>query len=717
MRLSQRLAASRSVIELFIGRLILPLHAGHNYFASHLEHLELLQPARGNLTLSSRVQTMLFPLLIAVALFTHGAQAVINQCSSSMIKAYLPKCGLGYNYYYCITGSANTGCSLDPFPSTSCSDQCLLPLPDAVSGNYVDITSTPAVYPPPVTSTPSVYPPTQATNPTPGTALAPPSPWGPTIELCPFETPCPLGPFFYCSYVEKNNTDGTGNQGGCKPQIDGPFTWGPNGNECANQCFVNKTVTQSGYTGPTIWACWDSTPCPVGGEYFFCTKGDNYNGCKQISEGPFPYGSGKSQCSSQCFANTTATSSAVTTTVKFNATGCAESTPCPLGKLSHPVDFSPIQSLSLCLYDSDPILPSCLAGGTYYHCLDAPNNGCQASVQGPFPPSDCSSQCIVTTNNPPGSKVEVSISLTFNIGTSCASIASDPSAFIAAFKADTAAAWNLKNPISSQISPQDVVVSNVVTDCRAVARRSLFASSASSVVVDAVVKTSSLNAVQASQASAQFLNSAQGSSFAASSKLGASGAVASVDPPSLTAPRPPSPPPPSTSSSTPVVTIAVASAVGGVALMALLVGAVFMVKRRATGSAGRGLSAEKPQSRTSPANVPSTTTYHENAVAFIGQVSTPSYLGPTASFPAVTSPKAIVPSAGEAMIEIPLHTMVTESSAVRALKASAPRVSHSGIHASVSRPTTPTDHAAAIPHPDQARRSSSGSGTTKPAWE
>ena len=150
--------------------------------------------------------------------------------------------------------------------------------------------------------------------------------------------------------------------------------------------------------------------------------------------------------------------------------------------------------------------------------------------------------------------------------------------------------------------------------------------------------------------------------------------------------------------------------------MALLVGAVFMVKRRATGSAGRGLSAEKPQSRTSPANVPSTTTHHENAVAFIGQVSTPSYASEP-SFPAVTSPKAIVPSAGEAMIEIPLHTMVTESSAVRALKASAPRVSHSGIHASVSRPTTPTDHAAAIPHPDQARRSSSGSGTTKPAWE
>lgn len=43
-------------------------------------------------------------------------------------------------------------------------------------------------------------------------------------------------------------------------------------------------------------------PCPTNGQYYYCqaASGGNVNGCKASSTGPWPAGTGTTQCTQQC---------------------------------------------------------------------------------------------------------------------------------------------------------------------------------------------------------------------------------------------------------------------------------------------------------------------------------------------------------------------------------------------------------------------------------
>lgn len=92
-----------------------------------------------------------------------------------------------------------------------------------------DIPPPPLPLPPPV---PIDSPPPLVGPPLPP-ADFPPLP----INPCDTPTPCPKGVYYYCSLVGQNDTNGNGNQGGCRPGVKGPFPWGNQSFECAEQCI------------------------------------------------------------------------------------------------------------------------------------------------------------------------------------------------------------------------------------------------------------------------------------------------------------------------------------------------------------------------------------------------------------------------------------------------------------------------------------------------
>ena len=59
----------------------------------------------------------------------------------------------------------------------------------------------------------------------------------PTLTACDTATPCPKGIYYHCLKVGRNDTSGNGNQGGCREVSEGPFPYGPESYQCDQQCL------------------------------------------------------------------------------------------------------------------------------------------------------------------------------------------------------------------------------------------------------------------------------------------------------------------------------------------------------------------------------------------------------------------------------------------------------------------------------------------------
>lgn len=306
--------------------------------------------------------------------------------------------------------------------------------------------------------------------------------------------------------------------------------------------------------------------------------------------------------------------------------------------------------------------------------------------------------------------------MTFKVSASCASISSDPSAFIAAFKADTAAAWNLNNPVSSQITASDVSISAVTPTCVDASKRRNLLASASTISVAAVV-TPSMDAVAASKASALYLSSASNTYASSSSSLSSVGvqstASTSVTPPVLATSTPAAATPAGPSSSS--AGIIGGSVAGGVALLALLVGAAIVaVKRSRSPRASGFLPTQTSNDHTMAAKrvkVSPSSSMEETLPSVTPVTALPSF-GPRPGSGAAAQLPGLFLSEGSVAFprgmdldleEIPLNAsspILVEAGegGMSNLRASVPRISVSGLMVN-SRPPTPQAEPAFLDNP------------------
>eukprot|EP00955_Chlamydomonas_euryale_P074286 361994-Chlamydomonas_euryale.AAC.7 len=173
------------------------------------------------------------------------------------------------------------------------------------------------------------------------------------VGYCEDEAPCPDGVFYHC--LEGNTCDA------CRAIDDGYFPEV----DCARQCVSVKNVG----------VCKKETPCPHGA-YHYCMEGKAHNGCRTVDEGFFP----EVDCSNQCIA------------VKDSAKGfLPKASPAPL--LKHRYPSPPPPRVTHVIYFCEVETPC--PGGPYFYCTNGKAyGGCRAEHELAFPSEDCNQQCM-----------------------------------------------------------------------------------------------------------------------------------------------------------------------------------------------------------------------------------------------------------------------------------------------------------------------------------